>query len=450
MPLPFNVPESRTPVSKALTLMLKTGTPILGGGVMARQLVDFEPIRVASIRGQLRFWWRATTDDAESANALFAREQELWGGVDSQAGKNNGGKRSAVRVMVDQCKNQTPDKAPIDLSNIDSYALWPAREPLAPRWKPGLSFRLRVTFPRSAEVEVRQALAAWICFGGYGSRTRRGLGQLVPDCQESRQLVPKAASRESVLDLFPDFFTPVAQLKDWPRLREMYMAIGAPNENCLKAWHNSLEWLRGFRQGEPSRGNLGDYDPSFARVRGANNRPSVSNWPEADKVRQLSPGVFGHTPRHNQQPAWPKAAFGLPVISQFQRNDRNRQGIREPENFEIVWQDNTGLRDRLASPLILGAVPTAGDSDDQTIRFVPFAAWLARGYPRGNVVARQGRRELRGSQAPFDLLVAPNDQARFQPLETGQHAAAGTRMRTAFFSWLKQRYPNVQHLKPEE
>lgn len=35
-------------------------TPVFGGGVMPAEVEEDRPFRVPSIRGQLRFWWRAT------------------------------------------------------------------------------------------------------------------------------------------------------------------------------------------------------------------------------------------------------------------------------------------------------------------------------------------------------------------------------------------------------
>src|SRR5579872_2902078 len=66
-----------------LTLDLRLITPMFGGGYEPREIHAQNPIRAASIRGHLRFWWRAVvgarfTDPAE----LFRAEQALWGSAE--------------------------------------------------------------------------------------------------------------------------------------------------------------------------------------------------------------------------------------------------------------------------------------------------------------------------------------------------------------------------------
>jgi CRISPR-associated protein Cmr1 len=453
MTLPFSTPAPKGARYQTLNLRFKTGTPILGGGVQARELCEEVPIRVPSLRGQFRFWWRANTDDASDAQTLYERETELWGGV--RPGTNEDAViKSQIRIVVRDVMNAEQDSDKIELSNPDAYALWPARatardEQAAPRWKPGLTFELRITFPIEREAEIRQMLSAWICFGGYGSRTRRGVGKLIPDCPESRALVPAANIKESFRVLLPNLFAPVTQISDWPRLRGAHLAIGTPNPDCLETWYNSLSWLRDFRQGQPPSGNLGTHNPNHARVRGASNRPSISNWPEADKVRRLTQGQWDHLPRHNATPVWPKAALGLPVVSQFQTKARNGGSLREPKNYDLNWEDQQGnLHDRLGSPLFIGAMPIRHSSDN-VCQFAPYALWISRSYPDGHAIATRDGSPIPGSAAPFDQLVAKGDQAMFQPLATGQQSSQGTRMRTAFLSWLKQRQPKLTYL-PEQ
>lgn len=242
--------------------------------------------------------------------------------------------------------------------------------------------------------------------------------------------------------LGPDLFTAPKTLSDWPRLRGVQIAFANPNRSGEAAWHAALNWLRDFRQGEPNNGPMGYHSPDHARVKGQGNRPSISNWPEADKVRQLSSGTWTHTPKHNAEPVWPRAALGLPIIAQFQRNGRNNVRIEEPGNFELHWLDGSGNEhDRLSSPLIVGAMPVREGT------FVPFALWLGRGYPAGaQVVVVQNGRTISRSAAAFDELVAPRDTARFDPLAVGQRAAAGIRMQTAFFDWLTSRDSNIRLL----
>lgn len=445
MALPFTVPQAKPPARESLELSLKLVTPTLGGGVFVRELDAVDTIRTASIRGQLRFWWRAITADVASQDELYARETALWGGVTGTG--DEAVTKSEVRISVAEVVNQGDTKEEdVSLRDAAAYALWPARGqpstkvPPAPRWNPGLSFKLRIIFPRLHEAEIKRTLSAWLCFGGYGARTRRGVGKVAPGCESSQALVPATADAASLEALLGDqLFRPWMAPGDWPRLKGVQVAFGNPGR-AEGGWATALNWLRDFRQGQPSGGTLGSHSPQDARVRGDQQRPSISNWPEADKARQLSRGgLWEHSPQHNATPVWPRAVLGLPIQFQFQRKDRDRQRIREPENFELQWRDQSGKdHDRLASPLIVGPMPLRDE------KFVPFALWLGRGNPQGGlIVAKRNQGEIPGSLASFDQLVAAGDQARYEPLAKGQQAAEGERMRTAFFDWLKKRYPHI-------
>jgi CRISPR-associated protein Cmr1 len=136
-----------------------------------------------------------------------------------------------------------------------------------------------------------------------------------------------------------------------------------------------------------------------------------------------------HDPaEHNGTPVWPRASFGLPIVGQFQRRGRDGSSYDEPPDFQLLWREAEGdVRDRLASPLVVKAMPLANG------RFVPVALWLLRSYPqRGQVVLLwQGEAEpVEGSAAPFDRLVADGDRALYMPL---QHKT----MREAFGTWLR-------------
>jgi CRISPR-associated protein Cmr1 len=324
---------------------------------------------------------------------------------------------------------------------------------------------------------VRNALRAWVLFGGYGGRTRRGVGSLtvIAATQEGapvaiEQWLPTAATREGLTRLFgEDIFAlpvdarePRAKAKegganDMPRLAGAALYIKkAATPKAMDAWLGALGWLREFRQGPegqpagaqgaskvhagvargapPVVGGLAT--SALARHPGKGNRPGISNWPEPDKIRRLSPGpieAWAHSPeRHNAVAAWPRAGFGLPIIGKFQQKDRDLKlwrdrGKREPDDFQILWERGPTKHDRLASPLIVKALPLADG------RFVPCALWLERGYPEGGrVYLYQGRgdRPVPRSEAPFERITAPGDVAQFDALK------GKSSLRQAFLDWL--------------
>lgn len=62
------------------TVILETITPVIGGGTQAGEPDRLEPVRGASVRGQLRWWWRSlyAPRDADPGEIL-KRESRLWG-----------------------------------------------------------------------------------------------------------------------------------------------------------------------------------------------------------------------------------------------------------------------------------------------------------------------------------------------------------------------------------
>jgi CRISPR-associated protein Cmr1 len=348
--------------------------------------------------------------------------------------------KSAVKVAVRVTERSRVVESNIQLSDPDAYALWPAREqrgntpaPPAQRYEPGIRFEVDVTVPSIHREEMRRCLQAWLLFGGYGSRTRRGVGKIAPDqCPECQSLLPDGASQEALLDALGNTGISKKQY-DFPRLQGAVVALGTTQPNALGAWHKALGWLKEFRQGQPANQSQAKDFTRFARVYGNGPRASISNWPEADKVRRLCKGAWSHAPRHNATPVWPRAGFGLPIIAQFQTKARDGGILREPANFELNWMRGGRRFDRLASPLIVTVMPLKNG------QFAPCLVWLNRRFPDAgaSVVAVQRNSVIPSSDARFDEVVARGDQAQLHWLNLAATAAPGTRLRTAFFEWLK-------------
>jgi CRISPR-associated protein Cmr1 len=431
------------PEVREIGVRLEVVTPILGGATETRAVDEVDVIRAATVRGHLRFWWRALSAAQHlSASALYARESEIWG----RAATDEGG-RSAVDIRIVVERTGGVDTSDINLQQTPgAYALWPAREekkkntPTAPRRKPGTQFRLVLSTAACYEVEVKNALRAWILFGGYGGRTRRGLGSLKV-LDDVTAWLPSKVTRDALKDLFGfDILdSPTHAPGDTPWLGGAALQVGEADRDAMKAWTTALDWLKEFRQG--TSGEQGDRarepgpgKPEPGTGKPQPQRPSISNWPEADKVRHLEGKTRGHAPRNNASPVWPRAGFGLPIIGRFQKDARNGGRYDEPDAFELRWRSGNTEHDRLASPLIVKALPLADGS------FVPCALWLHRAYP-SNAEVGLARRKQGGrpnekevdprTVAPFDRLVAPGDTPQFSAL------ANKDSLREAFLEWLK-------------
>lgn len=435
------------PALCSVSVAVEVVTPILGGGSQTRALDDVDVIRPAAVRGHLRFWWRALRGhEFAGADDLYTAESALWGRA-----VTDGEGRSAVEICVEVQQAGVIDTSDIHLVHTPgAYALWPARAerrtstPPAPRRKPGTRFRLTLIGPKGREAQLRDVIRAWLLFGGYGSRTRRGLGAFTVT-DDAGAWLPAQATRKAFKDLFGGdvFVSPNRAALDTPWLAGAALQVGNPDGDAVKAWTTALDWLKEFRQGTSGRPGDRAREPGAGKPQP--QRPSISNWPEADKVRRLCTArrglLWAHPPRHNATPAWPRAGFGLPVVGQFQQQSRiprpagqnEPRNLRwdectpaatEPDGFELRWRSAAGEHDRLASPLIVKALPLADGM------FVPCALWLNRAYPAGEVVLRG----VQDSGAPFDRLVASGDTPVFSAL------AGKSGLRNAFLDWLHGKY----------
>ena len=337
---------------RSKTYQVTTITPIFGGGVEAGVPDPEMPIRATAIRGQLRHWWRFLAshrkNDAIKERELFKQERALWGGM----GEKNQGFASEVYIKVSNVKKHsiepcymyrengvnedgTPKFIEKFLHDIPPYALFSGKgkkpternNPPKPGEEPanvilsGLTFDLEVSFPsgrltKNERQNVLEAVCWWGNFGGVGARTRRGLGSIAIDDIT-------ILTKEDV----EEFGCKLKELDE--------------TGNAIKAWKNSIAKLQSFRQGE----NIGRCPGSDAAKPKKLGR---SYWPEADTIRKLTiRDANGRHPPKNHSGTFPRAAFGLPIIFDF--NAAPNAG--EPPKTELSPVDH----ERMSSPLILKA-----------------------------------------------------------------------------------------------
>ena len=428
----------------SLTLHLRTTTPIMGGGTTLRDVDRVDVIRAPTIRGHLRFWWRALyAHQYSDAKALYAAERLRFGGMSDHKGQDDQGSRCPVELHVSQVFGTDLDQTDLDYRSKGFYALWPAQslrqenKPQAPRYKAGLSFRLRLTFPETYRQEIERAARAWVLFGGYGGRTRRGLGSLRLLSLEGGQLedwLPKAltaAELKRVLGV--ELGGDAVAATDTPSLQGARLWADTSLQDAEGAWLRALGWMRDFRQGIAPKGQI--------NTRGARNpgesstsKPGRSNWPEADKLRLIT---NRHEPRHkpmlkSKRPCWPRAVLGLPIVGQF-------IDPSDPANFELSWQDrDKRTKNRLASPVIVTSVQLLGEGDR---RFVAAALWLRRGFPEGAQIGKLNRSQAQiepQTLAGFDVVEVDGELPRYEALRHGARQPLGERVKAAFAWFLSE------------
>lgn len=333
-------------------------TPIFGGGTTPG-INDPLIIRGSSIRGQLRFWWRATRGSRFAEVASLRREEErIWGSttvpsrvsiwVRNVIPDSQGQWAYYELVRKSGMYRKTPRPARAFLSG---YVLFPfngeaqgdtiLREPASVTW--AASFHLRIRFPCEMDVakDIDAAVWAWVNFGGLGSRTRRGCGALC--CQgvspsDVRGLHGWYRAKLRELDIDPR-----EGARPWPTVPADILAKDDHVMPPAEAWFHAVKVLEVFRQGtgvarEPSAGSESSNRTS----------PGRSLWPEADSIRWCD-DPLSFEARGAEKPliAFPRAELGLPIGFQF-------KGPGEPGKYRLV----PGRGERMASPLILKPLAT--------------------------------------------------------------------------------------------
>ncbi len=307
-------------------------TPLFGGGVEAGENDPITIVRPPTIRGQLRFWWRATRGLSFSdVQELRRREAEIWG-----AAADEKSSRSPVLVEVTLVNGgHLVDAAQFQKDPSLSYAMFsfqknnkqatPSR-----KGREGVSFELTLRYPPSLASEVAPALWAWLNFGGIGARTRRGLGALA-----CAPFAPKLADRNGAWfqSFWRVFKLPAAGQRRWPTLGPLPL-LSKNISSAREAWARPVGVMRDFRQGYGT---------------GRNSGPGRSFWPEADSLRILTgKGEPHHFPSITvADPAFPRAQLGLPIVFQFKSPGDS------PNNCDMVPGTPDEKLSRMASPFIL-------------------------------------------------------------------------------------------------
>jgi CRISPR-associated protein Cmr1 len=326
-------------------------TPIFGGGVKASENDPMTPIRPSSIRGHLRFWWRATRGAKCSTVAeLRQKEGEIWGTTEnpSQVGLQ-------VEIIsqgkIYPCAHFPEDRnLPQFEKNHPPYALFPfqgnKREGISPsKCTLNISFELKLTYPGSVSLDVNAAVWAWTNFGGIGARVRRGCGALY--CKELSPPEPDATKIKSWYESYLDGFGIAPSIRNWPTLPNSLLVQGS--SSAMQAWTDVVGLMQTFRQGEKVGRDAGK----------APKHPGRSRWPEPESVRNIAKVQKGLTTRpkywHPPDPrmpdlAFPRAEYGMPIIIEVRG-----------EGLKPTLQP-TKDHDRMASPLILRPIKFNNDS----------------------------------------------------------------------------------------
>ena len=366
-PSPGKAPEL-PPVTDDLVRETRTYqflTPVFGGGVKlpadgsvgTKDIDPITPVRVPSIRGQLRFWWRAVNPrGCKTVEELYQAETEIFGGLqwkDPKDGPNAKGKvrRSALEIHV---AKQPGTASALEVfvpgerfhlqQGMDAiaYAAFPLRGSDRDHPLHGTlhdykkqQFQLEFTYPkhvvtageekREIERDIRSALWAWATFGGLGGRTRRGFGAIADVTDPAVVAGLDEGWREYVTGLDVP----------WPHLppHGSKRLATASADDGVSALKNLLGQFKALRQSVGLGRNRGKV------------RAGRSFWPEPDAIRKLTRRTApAHSERMTEVDAFPRAAFGMPIIFHFKDKPDPGDTTLQPAGKDV---------DRFASPLVL-------------------------------------------------------------------------------------------------
>jgi len=350
--------------SNTISYDIKVITPIAGGGVEAGKFDSEELIRVPSIRGQLRFWWRTTRGArCHSITELKQRESEVWGSTENP---------SPVSITVEAkkwtCRRLVINNFDFERYGSEAYVLFPFKPNNKSGGndivKEGLEFKLTLRWSskhilqryreqenlkrikknleplppiQDIALDIESAIWAWVNFGGIGARTRRGCGAIY--CES---FAP--SSLETIMDWYNDArqryqLTKPSDSVTWPTINAAPLLNNKLQES-IKAWGSVIEHFKNFRQGEQLGRNEGKGGKPLGR----------SRWPEADSLRKITGNsdplheTSITLPPNDNQPGFPRAEFGLPINFQFIGNNQDNAN-----KCELYPQGKS----RMASPLIL-------------------------------------------------------------------------------------------------
>lgn len=303
-------------------------TPMYGGGVKSARVDEKMPIRSASIRGQLRSWWRLLAKHKwKLGNTVQIQkaEHDLWGGMTTS--RIDGQASHVFLKVVEQSK--------IHRSQLESYeniklpyVLFPAANAKDKETDPhmllkpeGMTWQLQFAFSSQLEQDtvrknqVIETLRWWANFAAIGFRSRKGLGAFYVSQCESFPEICQILEKEDV------------------EQAGCYLEKRGASPDAFVALQTAVAKLSDFRQ----KANVG-------RNTGTAPKPAGrSRWPEPDAMRRIQrTHAAQHSPEHPAGNLFPRAVFGLPIILHFVGRD-------EPKDVNIVPE----LGDRLASPLIL-------------------------------------------------------------------------------------------------
>ncbi|MGH3090413.1 MAG: type III-B CRISPR module RAMP protein Cmr1, partial [Rubrobacteraceae bacterium] len=328
-----------------LSVNMKLVSPAFAGGADQAKA----ELRVPSLRGLLRFWWRAVQPPM-SPTELRGEENKLFGSTDT-------GQSKFLMGIPDENNKPLPAGTKVDNSigylgyGIAGY-IREQREVQTTRdaLDAGGRFTLRLIFKKGAAERKGELLDAVWCLthlGGMGSRSRRGFGSMVVTGVEGADFPELPGSPEELKERIEGKF----------RNLNLSERGGLPEYTALSRHVSAVVWPTGDKSWENALRTLGD------RLNGFRSAQRTDRFlDDRDLIRDYA--FEGKKPTRSPD----RAAFGLPHHYFFKQTKTqvNVSGARH---------------DRRASPLFIHLHELRGGEHAAVLRLIP-----ARFLPEGEEV----------------------------------------------------------------
>lgn len=266
---------------KKIILNLKVATPCFAG--------DSEPSATALIRGQsikglLRFWYRATHPD------FHKNETEIFGSTDQS---------SSFQVRVSKIDSECVKNATQwDRQSGKAYLGYGLAKEVngrktnnpRPYFDIGTKFVLQLTFSSRIKDEqlnsVMHSLWVWLMLGGLGGRSRRGFGSLAVesiDCEAVTDTLPawQFKDSKSCVDAIKQFIKSIQPVEEMPNYscwtKNSKIVVVPPDKKGTTS-ENLLDWvgreLRYHRSFRGAKNYVGDHNLMYDFVNNGNKPKS--------------------------------------------------------------------------------------------------------------------------------------------------------------------------------
>lgn len=231
-------------------------------------------ISPASVKGVLRFWWRALNwgqirtaipSDMAALQRLHKEEAELFGT------SADNGKAAAFTLRINAANVKTERKTDFPLGGNDpsgylGLGLWESgshknnnfqahREYISENQKFSVELLAAATVSAEQQQQLRDALTAWGLFGGLGSRARRAFGSLAIETLDSESLLFTQVTdyQKTVMKLLSSYrLAAVKQAPFSAFCNEAQLGIANRLEADARRTHATLGILFKNYRGQPS------------------------------------------------------------------------------------------------------------------------------------------------------------------------------------------------------